>query len=233
MKKFLAIMLVLCTVMTFVACDKAEDVKVLSYDEYMAAEMDSQVVVEFYVQAAQGWWFDTDTNQGKITIYGQDKNGGYFAYETKCDEEFSKKLVPGTKVRVTGTKGTWAGEVEIMDGTIELVKNADTYIAEAKDLTDKLGTDDMIKYQNQFASFKGLTVVNVEYKNGEPGNDIYLTVSFNDKEFSFCVESYLTGPDSDVYKAVGALKAGDTIDVEGFVYWYEGINTHITAVTVK
>ena len=38
---------------------------------------------------------------------------------------------------------------------------------------------------------------------------------------------------TDVYKAVKELKIGDTIDMEGFLYWYEGVNPHITSVTVK
>ena len=58
--------------------------------------------------------------------------------------------------------------------------------------------------------------------------------------YTFCVESYLTGADTDVYKAVEALQAGDKVDIEGFVYWYDadedasgdGINTHITKITV-
>ena len=29
---------------------------------------------------------------------------------------------------------------------------------------------------------------------------------------------------------VEALKAGDVIDVTGFLYWYNGPNTHITAI---
>ena len=37
--------------------------------------------------------------------------------------------------------------------------------------------------------------------------------------------------DSDVYKAVEALNIGDKIDMEGFLYWYEGVNPHITSVT--
>ena len=44
------------------------------------------------------------------------------------------------------------------------------------------------------------------------------------------MERYLTGPETEVYAAVGALQAGDVVDVTGFVYWYNGINTHITAV---
>ena len=32
---------------------------------------------------------------------------------------------------------------------------------------------------------------------------------------------------------VMALEAGDVIDVTGYLYWYNGANTHITSVTVK
>ena len=41
-----------------------------------------------------------------------------------------------------------------------------------------------------------------------------------------------TGADSDVYKAVEALQVGDTINVEGFLYWYNGAQPHLTSVTV-
>ena len=73
--------------------------------------------------------------------------------------------------------------------------------------------------------------VAIEFKNGEPGDDIYVTVSKDGAEYSFCVERYLTGPETEVYAAVSALQAGDVVDVTGFVYWYNGVNTHITAVT--
>ena len=96
-----------------------------------------------------------------------------------------------------------------------------------------LGTDKLIDHQNEKALFKGLTVEKVEYKNGEPGDDIYLTLGYNGASYNFCVEVYLTGTDTDVYKTVGTLKTGDKIDVECFLYWYEGANPHITAITVQ
>ena len=145
-----------------------------------------------------------------------------------CSEEDYAKLVPGTKIKVTGYKAEWAGEVEIVDATFEILEGS--FIAEAKDVTALLGTEELISHQNEFVSFKGLTIEAVEYKNGQPGDDIYVTVSLNGEKYSFCVEVYLTGPDTDVYKAVGELKAGDVVDIEGFLYWYEGVNTHITAV---
>ncbi len=199
---------------------------VMSYAEYAAAELETPVVVEAYVQAHQSWW------DNKVTVYAADKDGAYFIYEMACSEEDAALLTPGTLIRVRGYKGAWAGEVEIMDATFEFV-DGEAYIAEPVDLTDVLGTDELINYQNQLAVFKDLTVESVEFKNGEPGDDIYVTVSKDGTSYDFCVEIYLTGADTDVYKTVSALTAGATVDVEGFVYWYEGVNTHITGVTVK
>lgn len=202
---------------------------VMTYAEFDAAELDSEVVVETYVQAKQGWWTD-DQGISKATFYTQDKEGGYFLYDMPCSEEEYNKLVPGTKIKVTGYKAAWEGEVEIIDATFEILEGS--YVAEAVDVTDKLGTDDLIKYQNQFVSFKGLTIEAVEYRNGEPGDDIYVTVGYNGASYSFCVEAYFTGADTEVYQTVGTLNVGDVVDVEGFLYWYQGVNTHITSVTV-
>ena len=220
MKKIVALLLVLTIVLAFAGCGS----KGMSHEEYMAAAMDSEVVVETYVQGHQSWW------DNKITVYCQSKDGAYFLYELACSEEDAAKLVPGTKIVVTGTKGEWAGEVEIMDGTFEFAKGNDTYIAEALDVTALLGTDELIAHQNEFVSFQGMTVEAIEYKNGEPGDDIYVTLGSNGASYSFCVEVYLTGPDSDVYTTVGSLNVGDVVNVEGFLYWYEGPNPHITAI---
>jgi len=195
---------------------------IMSHAEYVAAAVDSEVIVETYVQAKQSWW------DNKGTFYCQSEDGAYFLYEMACSEEEYNKLVPGTKIKVTGYKAEWAGEVEIVDAAYEILEGS--YIAEAKDVTELLGTDELINHQNEFVAFKGLTVEGIEYKNGQPGDDIYVTVSKDGQSFSFCVEVYLTGTDTDVYKAVGELKAGDVVDMEGFLYWYEGVNTHITAV---
>jgi len=222
MKRFVALLLVLCVVLSFAACGS----KAMSHADYMAAEMDSEVVIETYVQNHQSWW------DNKITVYCQSKDGAYFLYELACSEEDAAKLVPGTKIVVTGTKGEWAGEVEVMDGTFEFAKGKDTYIAEPLDVTAMLGTDELIAHQNELASFKGMTVEAIEYKNGEPGDDIYLTLSKDGTPYNFCVEVYLTGPDHEVYTTVGTLEVGNVVDVEGFLYWYEGVNPHITAISV-
>lgn len=204
-------------------------VKVMSYDEFVAAELNAEVTVETYIQAKQGWW--EKDGVGVATFYTQNEDGAYFVYEMPCSkDDYDNKLVQGAKIRVKGFKAEWSGEVEIIDATYEVLEGK--FVAEAKDLTDKLGTDELIKYQNQLAVFKSMKVEKIEYKNGKPGEDIYVTLGYNGASYNFCVESYLTGADTDVYKAVGELTEGALVDVEGFVYWYEGVNTHITGVMV-
>ena len=220
MKKIIAMLLVMTMVFALAGCGGS---KAMTHDEFMAAAMDSEVVIETYVQAHQSWW------DNKVTVYCQSKDGAFFLYEMACTEEDAAKLVPGTKILVTGTKGEWSGEIEVMDATFEFVKG-DSYIAEAFDATALLGTEELIDHQNEFVTFKGLTVEEISYKNGEPGDDIYVTLSNGTDSFDFCVEVYLTGPDTEVYQTVGTLEAGDVVDIEGFLYWYEGPNTHITGV---
>ena len=229
MKKFFAILLTLTFVFALTSCGGGADPAaksegVMTYAEYDAAPLDSEVVIEAYVQAKQSWWED------KATVYAQDPDGAYFLYDMACSAEDYEKLTVGTKIKVTGYKGAWEGEVEIMDATFEIGEG--TWVAEPTDVTALLANEaELIKHQNKLVSFKGMTVEAVEYKNGEPGDDIYVTLSLDGNSYSFCVEMYLAGPDTEVYTTVGTLAAGDVVDVEGFLYWYQGVNPHITSVT--
>ena len=219
MKKFIAALLTLT--MIFAGCAALAE-GVMTHADFVAAEIDAEVVVETYVQNKQSWW----NNKG--TFYCQSEDGAYFLYEMGCSEEDYAKLVPGTKIKVTGYKAEWAGEVEIVDASFEILEGS--FIAEAEDVTALLGTEELIAHQNEFVAFKGMTIEAIDYKNGQPGDDIYVTVSKDGQNYSFCVEVYLTGTDTEVYKAVGELKAGDVVDIEGYLYWYEGVNTHMTSV---
>ena len=242
MKKIVAMLLAVSMTVALTACGSGADKKsegVMTYAEYDAAGLDTEVVIETYVQAKQSWWED------KATLYTQDKEGAYFIYNVACSEEDYAKLVPGTKIKVTGYKSEWSGEVEVVDGTFEIEKG--NYVAKALDVTSMLGTDELVKHQNQFVSFKGMTVeaagqddagndVAFLYNwdgSGTDGDDLYFTVSKDGASYSFTVESYLCDNTTDVYNAVKNLKIGDTVDMEGFLYWYEGVNPHITSVTVK
>jgi len=211
----------------------------MTHADYVAAELDTDVVIEAYVQDTQSWW------DNKITVYAQDQDGAYFLYNMACSEEDAEKLVPGTKIRVSGYKGAWKGEVEIMDGEFEIIEGAEPFFAEAFDVTALLGTEELINHQNELVAFKGMTVepsVNPEGQevaflynwngSGAEGSDsdLYFNVSVNGVTYNFVVEYYLCGAGTECYEAVRNLKIGDVVDLEGFLYWYDGVNPHITSV---
>lgn len=217
----------------------ADGNEVMTHKQYIAAEVDTPVCVETFVQATQGWWED------KIVIYGQSEDGAYFIYNAACSKEDAEKLVPGTKVRVKGFKSEWSGEVEIVDGTFEIIEGA-PFIADAVDVTDLFGTDDLIAHQNERFAIKNAVITAKKDANGNDAaflyswdgsgaagnnNDLYFDVTIGDKVYTLTVESYLCGQDTEVYKTVEGLQIGETVNLEGFLYWYEGPNPHITAVT--
>ena len=149
MKKLIAIALLL-TMLAGVSALAEE--AVMSHADFDAAELDSEVVVETYVQAKQSWWSD------KATIYTQAEDGAYFIYEMPISQEEYDKLVPGTKIKVKGYKSAWSGEVEITDATYEILE-ADPFIPEAADVTALLAKEEeLIAHQNELVAFKGMTV---------------------------------------------------------------------------
>ncbi len=261
MRKFAAILLVLAMVFAFAACGNAgtnetkgttetttpvestgaPELAVMSHDEFMAAEDFAPVCVEAYVQNTQSWWDD------KISVYAQDDNGGYFIYNLVCTEEDSTNLVPGTKIRVVGYKTIWKGLHEIAEGaTFTFVEGADSKIYESKDVTALLGTDELEANQGAKVSFKGMTVeastnaageeVAFLYGwdgSGEAGSDsdLYFNVSVNGATYTFVVEYYLCDENSAPYQAVQNLNVGDVVDMEGFLYWYDGPQVHVTSVS--
>lgn len=253
MKKFLTLLLALVMALSIVGCSKTNTdepqtpdtpddgadaaVTVMTHAEFDAADVDSAVTVETYIQARQGWW--EKDGVGVATFYTQADDGAYFLYNMPCSkEDYDSMLVEGAKIRVSGYKAEWSGEVEIIDATCELLEGTKVY--DALDVTSLLGTDELIAHQNEKVSFKGMTVTASNdagapflYNwdgSGSEGDDLYFNVSLNDKIYTFVVESYLCGPGTDVYEAVKALNVGDVVDMEGFLYWYEGVNPHITSV---
>ena len=212
-------------------------VEVMSYADFMAAEVDDPVVIEAYVQAKQAYASDWSNT----SVYLADQDGAYFAYRLACTQEEYDALVPGAKIRVTGFKAEWAGEIEIAEGcTFELIDGADTYLVDPVDVTELLGTDALAEHMNQLVTIKGVTVAESEggvaflYNwdgSGEDGSDLYFNVTLGENTYNFTVESDLCPAGSEVYETVKGLNVGDTIDLVGFLYWYNGPNPHITAVT--
>lgn len=221
------------------AAETQADLEYMSYAEYDAAELETEVTVLATVMDTQSWWED------QITVYAADMDGegAYFIYNMACSEEDAANLVPGTTILVTGFKSEWEGEVEIIDATFEFTDYDGVAFAPV-DLTDMFGDDEaLIAYQNQYFTMTGLTVEAIGengeaffYKwdnSGAQGDDLYFTVSNGDTTATFTVESYLRGADTDVYQAVEGLNVGDTINVSGYLYWYQGANPHVISVEVQ
>ena len=235
MKRIIALLLALILATFCVACnapanngnDDPKSEGVMTYAEYIAAELDDAVVIEAYVQATQSWYNDA------IIVYAQDRDGAYLIYNMACSEANAALLTTGTKIKVTGYKAEYKGEIEIVDATFEFVNDGKTFVAEPVDATAWLGTDTLLAHQNEYAIFKGMEIKEITYKNGEPGDDIYVTFTKNGADYDFCVERWLTGPETAVYQAFATLQVGDIVDVTGFIYWYDGVNTHITAVAAS
>ena len=245
MKKYLAIILALCMVLSLCACGQtatpaaeetaAEETAAveepvveeapatepaMTYADFAAAAIDDAVVVECYVQAHESWWSD------KITVYAADKDGAYLLYDLACSEEDAAKLVPGAKIRVSGVKAEWSGEIEIADATFEFV-DGDSYVAPAYDATELYGTDELADHMNALISVKGLVIAEDVDSAWDASSDLYIPVTLNGQEFTFTLRRYLTGNDSDTYAQVKDLVAGDIIDVEAYLYWYEGPQARI------
>ena len=234
MKKIFGLLLVLTLALScmLVSCN-SEDINaksegVMTYAEYAAAEMDSQVVIEAYVQAKQIY----NATYGNTTLYLQDGEGAYFVYRLPCTQSEYDAIKVGNKVKVTGYKSAWSGEVEIVDPTISVIGG--NYIAKAFDATSIAGDEEaLLARQNQLVAFKNAEIVSIEFKSGEPGDDIYVTAKVGTATISFCLEVDLITADTDVYNTVKALNAGDKVDIECFLYWYNAPNPHIIGVTVK
>lgn len=164
-----------------------------------------------------------------------------------CTDEDAAKLVPGATIRVNGFKGEWAGEMEIAEGTATYELLPGSYIAEPRDINELLDQD-----QNTFffatdvevlasADPEGKEVAFLYNWDGsgtrEGNSDLYVNLGFPYEgeiiPFAGCVESDECSNETEVYAAVENLKVGDKIDIEGFLYWYNGPQPHLTKVTVK
>jgi hypothetical protein len=213
-----------------------ESSDVMSHAQYAAAAEGSIVVIETYVQATESWW------DGKVTVFAQSPDGAYYIYNMACSEADAAKLVPGTKIRVTGWKSSWSGLVEIVDGSFTFMSGS-SWIAEPADFAALLAGKELESHMSERIDVTGATVLDkgngkacfYGWDNyGTDGEcDLYFDLNINGTVCTFVVRRYLTAPGSEVYEAVKNLKVGDTVDIQGFLYWYEGPQPFITSIAVK
>ena len=119
----------------------------MTYEEYAAAEIDSEVVIKGAVQAKQAYYAHDDS--GSANVYLQDETGGaYFLYELPCTEKEYELMEKGKFIKVKGYKAEWSGEIEVVDIEAWMFVDGD-FIAEAENVTALLGTDELAGKMNK------------------------------------------------------------------------------------
>ena len=246
MKKFLGIMMALFACLSLGSCNKEEakeDEGIMSYTEFMAAESGENVVIRGFIAAKQGFW-----NNSVSCYLTTDKAGeGYFVFGLPCTEnENNSTYAIGNYIEIKATKTIYAGEHEIMGKDIIDVKQVETTKKQATtaiDLNDKLDT--LFDYQNSYFTVT-MNVKSVSYKGDKGTDDIYLTLTKDDKDLNCCIETNLTAVSADVYMLAMSLeeKIGASVTVKGYLYWWSdsedsdvvkanGANPHITEIVVN
>ena len=213
--------------------DKGEGV--MTYEEFMAAELMEPVVIEAFVQGKQSYY----AAKGTANVYLADMDGAYYCYGLAMTQEQFDKLAKGVKVKVSGEKAEYAGEIEVSNGVLEEIWEDINYETAYGDVTAFISEpEELVKFMNLSVQFTDMVVLAqddgsaVSKKQSDSDPDLYFRAGNQYGIVDFCVESFLTGPDTDAYKAVEALKVGDMVNVQGFLYWYNGANPHVTDITV-
>lgn len=239
MKKVLAFLLVAMMALACISFAAAEETAVMSYADFAAAEVDTAVSVVAYVQAAA-----YNAAYGNVSLFLADADGAYYVYRAACDDELAAKLDVGVQVKVEGFKGEWSGEVEIVDATVTVIDEDFGLLTEGVDITAELGTDALIEKINQRVIVSGAEIVAYNDAgdafsygwdgSGQAGanSDLYFNVKVGDAVYSMTVESDEVPEGNVYYTDVTNLKVGDKVDLEGFLYWYEGAQIHVHMISV-
>lgn len=220
--------------------DKKEEATALSYAEYVAAADGDYVTIDGYVSGRCTWWGDA------ASFYLQDDDGGYYIYNLPCtQDQYNNDLKVGQKISVTGQKGSWSGEVEILgqpdgdeEATWEKLEGTKTYDPIALNSIEDMANhpNQLVKLQVQIAS-NGATVT-----GGEPTSGVDLLYNVKNPktedatQYTFYLESYnelsqySTDPAS-IYQTVLNYKAGEVYEVVGYAYSYNGPQLHTISST--
>jgi len=193
----------------------APDKTVLTWDEFVAAEDDTPVVVKGVI----GGIVETSKEND---LYLQDENGGYFVYKLAVKPS-EQGLKVGMTVRVSGIRDTYYGVNQITDAKVEIL-DATTKEVAPIDITqvfkgaENLKAASLTKYQSMFVTIKGATVLGQDSNNSTyfnfslAGKQAYVRIS--------SVTSMLTKDGEIAFKNNVANHIGYSADITGFVSIY-------------
>ena len=216
--------------------EPAEDPDVISHQAFLAAEEDSFVTVDCYVQARDAW---TD---GVGALYAQEEEGAYYLPRLRCSREEYESLEIGRKIRVKGYKAHWNDSLEIADASFQPLDG--NWTAEARDVTAMIGTEELAEHQNEKVCFHGMTVEAMPdgqsvwyygWDNSAPageGTERYFRASNEGRVCDFTVKPSLCENADEVLKTLEQLQVGDRVDLTGFLRYYNGPLPRITEIAV-
>lgn len=202
--------------------------KELTYAEYIAAADDDTVVVKGVVTAVMGISKGNTYN----CLYFQDADGGYYAYDLTSDPA-EAGVLPGMTVRVTGTRDTYSGTVEIASGSFEIIDNNVTDVT-AVDYTELYKAAETLKDEALVGKQSILVTVKGVEVTGEDTTSGYYKFKLGELETYVRISSSvcpITKDEQATFKASHAEHLGWTADVTGVVCVYDGA-FYLTPVTV-
>ena len=214
------------------AAEKAP--RVMSRQAFLDAGEDSPVAVEGYVQAKETW------RDGCCSLYLQNEEGAFYLSRMRCSQEEYESLAIGRKVRVNGYKSHWNDSLEISDASFRLLEGS--MIAEPADVTALLGSDQLILHQNEKVRFHGMTVeampdgVSVWYSgwdNSTPAGEdaeLWFRASSEGTLCDFTVKPSLCQNREELLQTLQQLRAGDRVDLTGYLRYYNGPLPCITEI---
>ena len=216
-----------------------ELVPVMNEQEFAAAENGSPVTVDTYVQAKHAYHEEESTT----CLYTQNEEGAYFVVDLPITQYDYNRLEEGQQIRVSGIKSEASGAVQITEATCQIGDGS--YIAEAMDVTDLLGTEELQQYQNRKVVFRDMVSVDIEdvggdlirflYNSegtGDTGDDLYFCMEKDGQAYTFMVEADLCGPDTELYQMIENFEIDEEaiLDLEGYLCWNDGPLPHITSM---
>ena len=142
---------------------------VMSYDEYMAAEVGDTVIVAGVITAMTSEGAGSRRND----IFLQDKDGGYYVYDINADLVQNSIYEIGMTIEVVGVKDIYAGTHEIKGATIRLIRSCDITHMTPVDATEIVraasqpNDAELMKLQNTLVTIKGVTLTSQNSGSGE------------------------------------------------------------------
>ena len=190
-----------------------------SWAEYKAAADDSTLVVKGVVT---GIMSKTKGNSSNC-LYIQDGDGGYYVYAMAADP-IESGIEVGMTVRVTGTKDTYSGTLEIANATVEILDSGKTEYAPADwtlkyEAATSLKDEALTKEQALLVTIKGVEVTSQDTSSG------YYKFKKNGLESYVRISSSVCPIDKDAQTALKnghAEHYGWTADVTGVICVYDG-----------